>query len=39
MTAIPGTPQHRRLQLLHVAAATWVLLVSASILIDEFGRR
>ncbi|TVO63302.1 hypothetical protein [Denitromonas ohlonensis] len=35
MTAIPGTPQHRRLQLLHVAAATWVLLVSATVVIDH----
>jgi hypothetical protein len=35
MTAIPGTPQHRRLQLLHVAAATWLLLVSATVVIDH----
>ena len=35
MTAIPGTPQHRRLQLLHVATTTWLLLVSATVVIDH----
>lgn len=35
MTAIPCTPQHRRIQLLHVAAATWLLLVSATVVIDH----
>lgn len=35
MTAIPGTPQHRRLQLLHVTVATWLLLVSATVVIDH----
>lgn len=35
MTAIPVTLQHRRLQLLHVAAATWLLLVSATVVIDH----
>lgn len=35
MTAIPGTPQHRRLQLLHVAAAAWLLFISAAVVIDH----
>lgn len=35
MIAIPDTPQHRRLQLLHVAAATWLLLISAAVAIDH----
>lgn len=35
MTAIPGTPPHRRLQMLHVTAATWLLLVSATVVIDH----
>lgn len=35
MTAIPGTPPYRRLQLLHVTVATWLLLVSATVAIDH----
>lgn len=35
MIMIPGTPQRRRLPLLRVAAATWLLLISAAVVINH----
>lgn len=35
MSVIPGTPQHRHVPLLRVAAAAWLLLISAAVVINH----